>query len=197
MTSNLDTLRKIAEQATPGPWEAKPYLYGVQGGAVRVTSPSDDDRNNLAEDVLPDDSLHIATFDPPTVLALLSRLEQAEQDRVKLRNRLDAMRRQRDGYQNQLRKAEQQVQRVLEGYFAVAQPEVTGEQVNLAGWTCDGIHEPGSYATCEDCRGACDDLANFYNNMMQQPKADRPWTGREWSFQAPVREEQAEHRCEQ
>ena len=62
--------------------------------------------------------------------------------------------------------------------LAAALPEVTGEQVNLAGWTCDGIHEPGSYATCEDCRGACDDLANFYNNMMQQPKANRSWTGR-------------------
>ncbi|MGO2325946.1 MAG: hypothetical protein ACTH6V_02580 [Glutamicibacter arilaitensis] len=37
---------------------------------------------------------------------LTERLEQAEQDRVKLRNRLDAMRRQRDGYQNQLRKAQ-------------------------------------------------------------------------------------------
>lgn len=36
---------------------------------------------------------------------LTERLEQAEQDRVKLRNRLDAMRRQRDGYRNQLRKA--------------------------------------------------------------------------------------------
>lgn len=39
-------------------------------------------------------------------LALITRLEQAEQDRVKLRNRLDAMRRQRDGYQNQIRKAQ-------------------------------------------------------------------------------------------
>ncbi|WP_426734395.1 hypothetical protein [Glutamicibacter sp. 2E12] len=67
---------------------------------------------------------------------------------------------------------------MVTAYLAVAQPVVTGEQVNLAGWTCDGIHEPGSYVTCEDCRGACDDLANFYNNMMQQPKADRSWTGR-------------------
>ena len=66
----------------------------------------------------------------------------------------------------------------IEAYLAVAQPVVTGEQINRAGWTCDGIHEPGSYATCEDCRGACDDLANFYNNMMQQPKADGPWTYR-------------------
>ncbi|UTM47241.1 hypothetical protein [Glutamicibacter mysorens] len=66
----------------------------------------------------------------------------------------------------------------LSAYLTVAQQEVTGEQVNLAGWTCDGIHERGSYATCEDCRGACDDLANFYNNMMQQPTANRSWTGR-------------------
>lgn len=66
----------------------------------------------------------------------------------------------------------------IETYLAVAQPEVTGEQVNLAGWTCDGIHEPGSYATCEDCRGACDDLANFYNQMRSTPNASGPWTYR-------------------
>ena len=49
-----------------------------------------------------------ATYDRPSgksVIRLIERLEQAEQDRVKLRNRLDAMRRQRDGYRNQLRKA--------------------------------------------------------------------------------------------
>ena len=51
-------------------------------------------------------------FTPEPVLAILFRLEQAEQDRVKLRNRLDAMRRQRDGYQNQIRRAEQQIARV-------------------------------------------------------------------------------------
>ena len=45
---------------------------------------------------------------------LTERLEHTEQDRVKLRNRLDAMRRQRDGYRNQLRKTEQQIQRVRE-----------------------------------------------------------------------------------
>lgn len=63
-------------------------------------------------------------------------------------------------------------------YLAVARPVVTGEQVNCAGWTCDGIHEPGSYSTCEDCRGACDDLANFYNQMMRTPNATGPWTYR-------------------
>lgn len=53
-----------------------------------------------------------AMFGAIVVRDLVERLEQAEQDRVKLRNRLDAMRRQRDGYRNQLRKTEQQVARV-------------------------------------------------------------------------------------
>lgn len=70
------------------------------------------------------------------------------------------------------------VMSAVSAYLAVAHPVVTGEQVNLAGWTCDGIHEPGSYATCEDCRGACDDLANFYNQMRRTPNASGPWTYR-------------------
>lgn len=58
-----------------------------------------------------------------------------------------------------------------------AQPEVTGEQVNLAGWTCNGIHEPGDYSTCEECRDACDDLARFFNHMMRNPRPFKHWTG--------------------
>ena len=81
MTDNLDLtqLREVAEEATPGPWEAKPYLYGVQDGRIRVTSPSDDNEYNLVETVLPENAAHIATFDPPTVLALIDRVEKAEQ----------------------------------------------------------------------------------------------------------------------
>lgn len=151
----LNELRKIAEAATPGPWEA--YDRGI--GYEVYQSGSDWCLNSgQRETFSKSDATHIATFDPPTVLALLSRLEQAEarvkllesgivselattsvnaaqtigsevswiseailkmgyaglteqleqaeQDRVKLRNRLDAMRRQRDGYRNQLRKAQ-------------------------------------------------------------------------------------------
>lgn len=78
--TNLDTLLKVALSATPGPWKAEPYLYGMtgEGCRIRVTSPSTDDLHNLADDVLREDAEFIATFDPPTVLALLSRLEQAE-----------------------------------------------------------------------------------------------------------------------
>ncbi|MGP5023195.1 hypothetical protein ACTXIU_16610 [Glutamicibacter arilaitensis] len=112
MTINLDELRKIAEapDVRPGPW----HVYD-RGIGYEVHDENDYElTGGMRETFDKADAEHIATFDPPTVLALITRLEQAEQDRVKLRNRLDAMRRQRDGYQNQLRGAEQQVARVQE-----------------------------------------------------------------------------------
>ena len=79
-----------------------------------------------------------------------------------------------DGY---CPKAEDAAEVAVSAYLAVAQPEVTGEQVNLAGWTCSGVHEPGDYSTCEECRDACDDLARFYNHMMQGTRPFKHWTG--------------------
>lgn len=76
----------------------------------------------------------------------------------------------RDELRNEARAA-------VSAYLAVAQPVVTGEQVNLAGWTCNGIHEPGDYSTCEECRDACDDLARFFNHMMRNPRPFKHWTG--------------------
>lgn len=148
MTINLDTLRKIAENEPShkwGKWTAEEDDWegfvvfandGLPGQSVVANGIRQGHDEGKAT------ATHIATFDPPTVLALLSSLEQAEQhldaaleankrwahrssrerselfkaeqNRVKLRNRLDAMRRQRDAYQNQLRKTEQQVQRVRE-----------------------------------------------------------------------------------
>jgi len=79
MTQELDPkeLRKIAEAATPGPWE------------MREESPSMDGRNftlRVQDKAGIRMSAHcygfngdpefIATFDPPTVLALLTQLEQ-------------------------------------------------------------------------------------------------------------------------
>lgn len=75
---DLAALTVIANGATPGPWGAEPYSYGVQDGRIRVTSPSDSGIYNLAEDVSETDAAHIAAFDPPTVLALIARVEAAE-----------------------------------------------------------------------------------------------------------------------
>lgn len=101
MTQELDlhALRKVAEAATPGPWiaheageepgnwwvwqESKlPYYGGVaevvgrDSGTICYPEISGGHGDGEGERL---DATHIATFDPPTVLTLLSRLEQAEQ----------------------------------------------------------------------------------------------------------------------
>lgn len=69
--SELDVveLRRIAEAATPGPWGADccraANMVYANGGHIGV-------------DATEVDAQHIAAFDPPTVLALLDRLERAE-----------------------------------------------------------------------------------------------------------------------
>ncbi|MGO4297375.1 ead/Ea22-like family protein [Glutamicibacter sp. MCAF14] len=80
MTINLDTLRKIAEAATPGPWET----LGGQGPFGTHAVCHRMEQGTLVEIAYRDahfdkiNAVHIATFDPPTVLALLSRVEKAE-----------------------------------------------------------------------------------------------------------------------
>lgn len=76
MTSELDLeqLEKVARVATDGPWSVVdgdevtsaegPLLAGLPtGDAIVCWMP---------------DATHIATFDPPTVLALIARLREAE-----------------------------------------------------------------------------------------------------------------------
>ncbi|MGO3150489.1 ead/Ea22-like family protein [Glutamicibacter ardleyensis] len=94
---DLTDLRKIAENATQSNWI--PYEPGDEPGywwvwqedklpwygGIAQVSESDPgsvcqamttDGNNPEQDKA--DATHIATFDPPTILALITRLEQAE-----------------------------------------------------------------------------------------------------------------------
>lgn len=91
----LNELRKIAENAhsvLPEPW-----IVMGDSNTVSVVELSHRDGSIISGGAVADAHTtpfrdHIATFDPPTVLALLSRLEQAEQAvaRVEqLSNRLD------------------------------------------------------------------------------------------------------------
>lgn len=88
---DIDTgaLRKVAEAATPGPWTVKHHGAGgvIEAWAVETDDPQRDavcidfdrdygDPMGGCEDEAT--ALHIAAFDPPTVLALLDRLEAAE-----------------------------------------------------------------------------------------------------------------------
>ncbi|GAA2941203.1 ead/Ea22-like family protein [Glutamicibacter bergerei] len=81
---DLTNLRKTAEAATPGPWEAKQtpiHTPSGEGGDYYVSCPTGIDVASTVgssyEQEEPD-ALHIATFDPPTALSLITRLEQAE-----------------------------------------------------------------------------------------------------------------------
>lgn len=74
---NLNELRKVAEAATPGPWEVadegydERYVYDSAAGQMCWT-PDLPGHWSLA------DATHIATFDPSTVLALLDRVAELE-----------------------------------------------------------------------------------------------------------------------
>jgi hypothetical protein len=66
-------LKRVAEAATPGPWrvvtDEDGYDFIVSATHGLVTTPERDDHP---------DGRYLATFDPPTVLGLLSRLSAAE-----------------------------------------------------------------------------------------------------------------------
>lgn len=76
MTEDLKALRKIAEAATPGPWET----LGGQGPFGTHAVCHRMEQGTLVEIAYRDahfdkaNAVHIATFDPPTVLALIEAL---------------------------------------------------------------------------------------------------------------------------
>lgn len=79
---DLDDLKAKALKATPGPWGA--LSTGVRNGDHwHVCDAGESIALVAANDGAPDDrrrenAEHIAAFDPPTVLALIERVERAE-----------------------------------------------------------------------------------------------------------------------
>lgn len=94
MSDNLKALRKIAEQATPGPWE----MYDANEDSDHAPlwcvandefhNPSgDEDAEWIAVEVHTGDkpdAEFIATFDPPTVLALIEEIDRLQSENVTL-----------------------------------------------------------------------------------------------------------------
>ena len=80
MSGLTDRLRQVAGQATPGPWE--PRQYGVYGdthgvhatGHHGIATTGTDDGTTGAKA----DAVHIATFDPVLVEAMLDVIDAAE-----------------------------------------------------------------------------------------------------------------------
>lgn len=101
---DLTALRETANAATPGPWswgeeskgwgdcgpnletvERGPvYSDGSQGSLSTVVGSWGHDANGIS--VEDNDATHIAAFDPPTVLALLDRLQAAEAKLARVEN---------------------------------------------------------------------------------------------------------------
>lgn len=84
---DLSALRGIAEAATPGEWvldmlgEDEPQIGCWAQRFIGTAEPNDAGVHVIvarAEDGFGPNATHIAAFDPPTVVALLSRLEAAE-----------------------------------------------------------------------------------------------------------------------
>lgn len=88
MTINLDTLRKTAEAATPGPWTHEPYEAQNQNGDYFGGWLLDADGEYVVADVSDRDGAFMAAANPETVLALLSRVEKAEQAVQRVREAL-------------------------------------------------------------------------------------------------------------
>lgn len=73
---DLNSLERIAQAATPGPWttfdeDGEAYSSPPATGAFLVEYGADAEQKMR-------DIRHIATFDPPTVLALIARVRHAE-----------------------------------------------------------------------------------------------------------------------
>lgn len=86
MTLNLDAMRKIAEAATPGPWIIDSLESGEHGVFIEDGNP---DYLKLgcasaivASHLVGKNADYLEAFDPETVLALITRLEQAERELV-------------------------------------------------------------------------------------------------------------------
>lgn len=86
MTKNLDTLHKTAEAEETQKWGGWAFEEDdFDGFCIYINDGDNFGRSYVAKDLTQGESEgestaeFIATFDPPTVLALLSRLEQAEQ----------------------------------------------------------------------------------------------------------------------
>lgn len=77
-TIDLDALEATARAATPGPWMHQPYGGQNQNGDYFGGDVFDADGEYLLSEVANEAGAHIATFDPPTVRALIARLRTAE-----------------------------------------------------------------------------------------------------------------------
>lgn len=96
------TLRRLAQEATPGPWKVLPVGDGRQKFAVAdseflsiltVTDEGEATFGTVYDDA---DAKFIATANPAAISELIDRLEAAEKERDVLRAKIEAMEKRND-----------------------------------------------------------------------------------------------------
>ena len=78
---DLDALEAVARAATPGPWNYRQTVLGMVSTTVSAGDGSHVAYPSVCH-ALPENATHIATFDPPTVLALIARVREEQQKRA-------------------------------------------------------------------------------------------------------------------
>ncbi|WDH77902.1 hypothetical protein PTQ19_10250 [Microbacterium esteraromaticum] len=101
---DLDALEAVARAATPGPWEWEPPVeetwtlgqeslvtvdHGEDGYPEEVLSGWGHDASGT--DASDEDRAHIAAFDPPTTLALIARVKEAERKQAEAESERDSI----------------------------------------------------------------------------------------------------------
>lgn len=100
MTLDLDHLKQVAQNATQGPWEINSATCGSEYGDYTIYGVKDVADADWATDDVPafaycegmtkPDATYIAAFDPPTVQALIARIEELEAENERLRERQES-----------------------------------------------------------------------------------------------------------
>jgi hypothetical protein len=174
MNHDLEVLKQIAQNATQGEWlittdSEESYEHGIPYSiwpetlhGPKTMHPSkwaikegrDHQVDEISELSLADAD-HIATFDPPTVLALLARIEEleAENERLKGRRR-DRRRDSRKSLIEQMQETPEGRQRLAEAHYSIAYEDV--EDLEAAIQRVRELHTSGTdewvnYPICTEC----------------------------------------------
>ena len=96
--NDLPKLREIANAATPGAWESSVFRVepdadnALRGaGVIRAENGRTVFMSANGPEILVSDATHIATFDPPTVLALLDEIEKLRRWKAEMVQILDGL----------------------------------------------------------------------------------------------------------
>lgn len=146
---DLDALEATARAAVAGPWHHTPFGGQNQNGDYFGGDVFDGHGEYLLSEVRDEDGAHIAAFDPPTVLALVARLREAEAVIEVVEENLGGPKRMSDGYMSYFVTEDGPIRVALNAYKTT---KTERDESEFAPGECDGsgtctasVHVHGCY----------------------------------------------------